>query len=115
MEDNSGFARALTMLAARTEQMRWRPIETAPKDGRLVLLAINPPLNSNNILGWWQEDVLPVVMGRWNDDTWAVDMSKWDSVFMEEGAADSEGRSFALCLRVRPTHWMPLPPPPASE
>lgn len=64
----------------------WQPIETAPKDGRLLLLATTSAV----ITGFW------------------LDNSKTQSPW--EGWSTS-GKPF----RGPPTHWMPLPAPPAAE
>jgi hypothetical protein len=66
----------------------WHPIETAPKDGTLVLL--HPS-------GHWTADV--------NSDCevgyWDVDCEEW--IAAGSRADDYTG----------PTHWMPLPEPPS--
>lgn len=61
----------------------WQPIETAPKDGRRVLL--------------WS--------AAWHDDPssgWFGGVRGWYLAY-EAGP-----------FKHQPTHWMPLPPPPAS-
>lgn len=64
----------------------WRPIESAPKDGRLVLLYPSR---------CWAEDVDgDCEVGYWNCDKW---------IAMGPIAVDYRG----------PSHWMPLPPPPS--
>lgn len=64
--------------------MEWQPIETAPGSDVLVLL-------------WWAGTV-EIAPARYDDGTivWAYD--EW---------ANSAGKV------VSPTHWMPLPNPPA--
>lgn len=62
----------------------WRPIETAPKDGTLVLLSIGGEVHIGLFTnGWGGPD--------WYD-------------YDEKGA-----------FMFEPTHWMPIPPPPAEE
>jgi hypothetical protein len=64
----------------------WQPIETAPKDGTVVLLAgCRKP-----VAAAWLEDEI---------DWWHVD--------------DNKRGPFAL-RGPGPTHWMPLPAPPLS-
>lgn len=68
----------------------WRPIETAPKDGTLVLIfaALGNPAAF--------EGVLLAAYGRTDDngeDWWALDSGGWVK---------------------SPSHWMPLPPPPTD-
>lgn len=61
--------------------MRWRPIETAPKDGTEIL-AFCPKAGTHCVF--------------------------WESGYWREKA------SF-LGLRNEPTHWIPLPAPPADD
>lgn len=69
----------------------WQPIETAPKDGRHVLLAVtNDPPNFPGYVseGYYEED----------RDCWYQANTHWTDQF--DGA-------------LYPSHWMPLPEPPA--
>lgn len=71
---------------------KWRPIETAPRDGT-VLLTFNPDL--------WVGRVIfdaRIRMARWSvdADTWYI-----------------QGVNSTIPLE--PTHWMPLPQPPEDE
>jgi hypothetical protein len=68
----------------------WRPIETAPKDGTAVLLGGCSPGPAIRI-GWWGN-------GRYLSRTrgWERD---WTT-----------GADYGFA----PTHWMPLPDPPAE-
>lgn len=72
--------------------MNWQPIETAPKDGTVILVAVflfGPDVSS----------------AKWNG-------AYWDMRFMDDyvGPYDSQyEREFGL-----PAHWMPLPPPPEN-
>lgn len=62
----------------------WRPIETAPKDGRYILL-LKP--------AWYHAP-------RWF-------VARWQDTGLTAGWQHYYGPE--------PTHWMPLPPPPAQE
>lgn len=68
----------------------WQPIETAPKDLRLLLLT--PRYASTRV---W--------IGRWNKDQHSKmprpywDIESWKTMTSRSG---------------QPTHWMPLPEPP---
>lgn len=69
---------------------KWKPIKTAPKDG-------------TTIIGWtkdWGEPMLIqwVCIQQWNDPK---DVFGW--------AEESDWST-----SVTPTHWMPLPKPPAE-
>lgn len=72
--------------------MKWKPIDTAPMNGEVVLLF----LNGDDIEFGYFED------GRW----WVIN--------------NSGGRDFAAIGSRRwkydpPTHWMPIPEPPEDE
>lgn len=60
----------------------WQPIETAPRDGRVILA------------------------GYWRDEGWWSDL--YDAT-PDEFAADDHGFTRDLAPL---THWMPLPEPP---
>lgn len=66
----------------------WQPIETAPRDGRLLLV-------------WWPEFAKlyghgATVVAAWRDDMY------WQA-----------GNYHTFGLRnTPPSHWLPLPPPP---
>lgn len=70
---------------------QWQPIETAPKDGREVIL-FWPYITQEGYVtaGHWQKTFAPGV-----DDYWY-------SSSVNSGATP-------------PTHWQPLPPPPGEE
>lgn len=65
---------------------KWQPIETAPKDGRRI------------IIGY--DDVVAIV--KWEGSGWCENDydNLWHGPDMFFGG---------------PTHWQPLPPPPESE
>jgi hypothetical protein len=74
----------------------WRPIETAPRDGSVILVWDTAPY-------WYGADrsVGPAV-AAWhkNERVWAV-VGDGGVLFSDYGACDCS-----------PTHWMPLPEPP---
>ena len=76
----------LDALRTPTNQDEWQPIETAPKDGETLVLAI-------------RADAKVPFVATGDDDGW----------FTFNGALENCGQKF------EPTHWMPLPPPPIPE
>ncbi|MAG25043.1 hypothetical protein CMI47_05625 [Candidatus Pacearchaeota archaeon] len=80
--------------------MDWQPIDTAPKDGRAVILAASHGVS----VGWW-EDSEPTFKWRFVEDfdltpTGCCDMESEDRVPCNGMHADT------------PSHWMPLPKAP---
>lgn len=63
----------------------WQPIETAPKDGRRFLAVVDDCVR---IAMWTKTSHVPL----------------YGFCLVDQGAEDCD-----LC---KPTHWMPLPPPP---
>lgn len=86
----SDVARALM---AERKADKWQPIETAPKDGTPMLL----------IVAGYEPAVGRFLPGR---NAWSYLDQEEIEVF--EGAGVTFGEW-------QPTHWMPLPPPPASK
>lgn len=81
--------------AAIAEVMAWRPIETAPKDSRIMLYRPTSP-----------SDIAKVVAGKWDSDKWASKPRPYWSHDLGHLMGKQEERKCA------PTHWMPLPSPP---
>ncbi len=81
--------------------MKWQPIETAPKMKTVLLFAVTEIDPSTKAVRNWKMD-----SGFWHtgyeDD--APVMSPWCW----------EGRQLRA-MDVQPTHWMPLPEPPAGH
>lgn len=69
---------------------RWRPIETAPRDGTPVLTYL-PPLPHQTV-GWI------------NIQKWKGDKAGWISVGKPKRRTNFQ-----------PTHWQPLPTPPEAS
>jgi hypothetical protein len=84
--------------------MEWQPIETAPKDGTVILLAG----------GTWGDDLLDL------DGAPQVGAARWVMPFRKDrypsywGVAVLEG-GYSAAVYENPTHWMPLPAPPEME
>jgi len=67
----------------------WQPIETAPRDG-------------TELLAWWPGPGMGLPAIGWQITNW--------------GRIAGSGMWFAHSLvGKQPTHWMPLPPPPAEN
>lgn len=86
--------------------VEWMPIETAPKDGRKIILFY---LNSHN---------LPrTVMASWLTADEAEE-TDWDGVGLDAGWYESidnwDDYSQVAIHQGEPSHWMPLPPPPTG-
>lgn len=98
------MAGELTILHAEVEALRWQPIETAPKDGRTILLG------RFNELGKWR-----TMRGKWCSK--GVIKSEWENVDCDEGWYETsvENEDIPNCWFTAPSHWMPLPKPPAID
>lgn len=91
----------MRMVAIMSEQ-RWIPIETAPKDGSEII--------GIHFRQW--EGMSPTVYGPWTiafrGKTWR---SSWDGSEVVNYMSD-----FGIEYKepdCEPTHWMPMPAPPA--
>jgi hypothetical protein len=76
----------------------WQPIETAPKDGRFVLVA-DPRLDQPVTIGAYYKADRDEQTGRFSAGSW-------------DGWLSMDGDHLASISH--PTHWMPLPDPPAA-
>lgn len=97
-------------LEAVRKDAQWRPIETAPKDGTVILLG--RPADDD-------QDIAAVsVPGRWFEGY----EDSVDDMGHNDGFMDLEFQQFTCPRRFgaekyrtegnQPTHWMPLPPAP---
>ena len=74
----------------------WRPIETAPRDGTLVLL--------------WAESIglhVAYLHQEWSWTKFRV-IRTWQALWCEKQSGDEDEG-------IKPTHWMPLPEPPEAK
>jgi len=80
----------------------WQPIETAPKDGRTLLLGYrNSHGNWRTVRGqWMSEDYI--------EEFWEEPDNGSPGWFEDSVEADDVPN----CWPIEPTHWMPLPPAP---
>jgi len=72
----------------------WQPIETAPKDGTIILIYEPPYLDFPDAVG-----VMYTVV--------------WGASFGYHTWAEANGETYMTFDRS--THWMPLPAPPVTE
>lgn len=85
---------------------KWQPIETAPKDGGFVLLAVPGLAIGPVTLGhYWRNEERDEATGRFQKGQWfRADFRGW---------LDIDGDN--LPSWCEPTHWMPLPQTPEQE
>lgn len=87
----------------------WQPIETAPKDGTPLLLALSRKPDRNYMV----YDICPRhAIGLWQH-------GRWQSIEVEDcgsmGGEETGWMPDCVCLDLDPTHWMPLPKPPEDR
>lgn len=84
------------------EVQQWQPIDTAPKEGRTLLLGYH------NSHGNWR-----TVRGQWMSEAYIAE--HWeDPDDIQPGWFETsvEADDIPNCWRIEPSHWMPLPAPP---
>lgn len=89
-EKNLAIRAAFDFIAAMQPAPQWQGIESAPRDGTRMILAkfVGHPAHETAL--WW------AVAGHWSD--------KWQN--WNDGVEP--------CGLAGPTHWMPIPTPPAG-
>jgi hypothetical protein len=106
IDAGSAISEAIDHLAPRIVREGWQPIETAPKNKWLLL-------GYYNRLGNWR-----CVRGEWFDAQTIVEEWEYDGDPVQaEGFYETVENSEEIpnCFPIDPTHWMPLPQPPASK
>ena len=96
--------------------MTWQPIETAPKDGKAVLVygwTMGQRAKQVSIMWWLQDDYDRMeVVHREFDGAGHVTLEKSELVKHSRGSWTTRGEFPDVTV---PTHWMPLPEPPAER
>jgi hypothetical protein len=83
----------------------WQPIETAPKDGRTLLLGrYNEAGNWRTMRGAWMS--AEYIAENWEDPDSGE--PGWHETSVEADDAPN-------CWAITPTHWMPLPAAPGAQ
>ena len=87
--------------------MKWQPIETAPKNGRTILLGYY------NRAGSWR-----TVRGQWMSEEYINE--NWDNPDDADAIfgwyeTSEEAEDAPSAWKITPTHWMPTPPPPEAK
>lgn len=94
---------------AAEKELEWRPIETAPKDGKAVLLHNNKA--PGNPSGRMEScEGYNTVVGEW----WASDQSDNDADGFGDWTCYMDAIEDPRCP-FEPTHWMPLPAAPDQK
>ncbi|WP_368648008.1 hypothetical protein ABRZ10_07210 [Castellaniella ginsengisoli] len=91
-------------IARLREAQAWQPIETAPRDGRTLLLG------RRNSLGNWR-----TMRGQWMSAEYIAEYWE-DPDEVEPGWFETavEAEDPPNCWLIEPTHWMPLPAAPGA-
>lgn len=97
------ISQALSALARLSLPAAWQGMDSAPKDGTWVLL-FNPDYYEHEWNDFQGRYIGMMWVARWIPHTWANEpRGHWESYY---SGIPPDGE---------PTHWQPLPPPPAKE
>lgn len=83
--------------------MAWQPIETAPKDGTMILLFQTGKACIGPVLGWWQGGNYPWSFIDSHGPAECPNCEYEIADYIDPNGFDSH---------FPPTHWQPLPGPP---
>jgi len=98
--------RALANPSDQEKLEGWQPIETAPKDGRdILILAHGMCIQARFEPGSWSSDT-PIAPAEYDGAVWCGFDDQVNFEIEETDHGDFHGRV---------THWMPLPAPPSDQ
>jgi len=102
---------------ARAMGPEWQPIETAPRDGTLIIIAHRPMDSAHNHLPY------ELVIAAWRP-AWGLpgEPAEWIGIGPRGTDGDRTASKLELHENFRahfpntgPTHWQPLPAPPKES
>jgi hypothetical protein len=90
--------------------MTWQPIETAPRDGRWILL-------EGEFAGG---DTSSIILARWNPRQFETGIYEWQALMPSHPVFIDDGDFYPLpnwnwYCDGRGSQWMPLPEPPEQQ
>lgn len=88
----------------------WQPIETAPKDGTVILVTPGAEVDDHTYT-WPERYMLDVIPARWHEPNQRTkEPAGWYAPFfwLSFGVWDDPSTDIDPVL-LEPTHWMPLP------
>jgi Protein of unknown function (DUF551) len=113
---STGGSKGRPMTATPERISEWRPIETAPKDGTVILVFYPDGFEiDEHIYVWPERFSLRVTPARWHEpnNNRAHTEAGWypPHFWLSFGPWDDASIDIDQ-IKIEPTHWMPLPEPP---
>lgn len=94
----------------------WQPIETAPKDGTVILVYSPEAVDvDEHVRRWPERSTLNVVQARWCAPQYPDEEGGWYAPMFSLYFGPWDDPSTDIDpVDVTPTHWQPLPAPPEA-